>query len=73
MMDNISYFGIADTYCGPEADTPAIKAGTEGLDFLSWTGTYNRDNKPCVDFSVSKEFLSGIDELLDSTQSRKRQ
>lgn len=73
-MSNINeYPGTIDTYSGPEADIPAIKAGTEGLDFLSWTGTYNRDNKPCVDFSVSKEFLFGIDELLDGMQSRKRQ
>ena len=64
-MDNNSrYLNTTDTYKGLETEDPAAKAGTEELDFLSWTGTYNRRNRPCVDFSVSEEFLDGISKML---------
>ena len=64
-MDNNSrYLNTADTYKGLETEDPAAKAGTEELDFLSLTGTYNRGDKPCVDFSISEEFLGGISKML---------
>ena len=64
-MDNNSrYLNTADTYKGLETEDPAAKAGTEELDFLSWTGTYNRGSRTCVDFSVSEEFLDGISKML---------
>ena len=70
-MDNISYLDIADTYRGPETEAPAVKAGTEELDFLSWTGTYNRDDESCADLSVSEEFLDGLGETLSIIYSKK--
>ena len=52
-------FHIIDTFQGLEKDD-SIKAGTEELDFLSWTETYNRDNKPCINFFILNEFFDII-------------
>lgn len=49
-------FDIIDTYQGLEKDDSTIKAGTEELDFFSWTGAYNRDNKPCINFTLNEFF-----------------
>lgn len=53
-------FDIIDTYQGLEKNNSTIKAGTEELDFFSQTGTYNRDNKPCINFSILNEFFDII-------------
>ncbi len=73
-MENVRErnFGIVDSYCGLEAIDPTVRAGTEELDFFSETGTYNRDNEPCINFSISEEFLSSIDALINNMQNRKR-
>lgn len=56
---------MIDTYEGLEVECNRyIKAGTEELNFYSETNTYNRDNKPCIEFSALKDFISGIDYIL---------
>ncbi len=46
-----------------------IKAGTEELSFYSETGTYNRDDVPCIDFVVSEDLKEEIEKLLEKVQS----
>lgn len=61
-------FYIVDSYCGPEAINPTVKAGTEELNFYSETDTYNRDNTPCTTFQISQSFIEGICRLITATQ-----
>lgn len=46
-----------------------VKAGTEELGFYSETGTYNRDDIPCIDFIVSEDLKEEIKKLLEKVQS----
>lgn len=55
---------IVDTYQGLETINPTVKAGTERLNFYSETKTYNRDNKPCVDFTIPNELIEQIDTIM---------
>lgn len=55
---------VIDSYCGPEAINPTVKAGTEELNFYSETKTYNRDNRPCANFYIPEEIVNSIDNLI---------
>lgn len=55
---------IVDTYQGLETINPTVKAGTEELNFYSETGTYNRDNQPCVNFTIQDSFIESIQKIL---------
>lgn len=66
------YLGIVDSYCGPEALDPTVKAGTEELNFYSETNTYNRDNEPCIEFSVLEDFILGIDRMISMINGMKK-
>ena len=65
-------FGVEETYGGPEIVNSPIKSGTEETDFFSETGTYNRDNIPCVDFSVSDTFADGLAEAVEKLKAIQR-
>ena len=61
--------GVVDAYSWPvNVSQGTAKAGTEELNFYSETGTYNRDDIPCVDFSVSPEFIESIDCMIEKLQ-----
>ena len=57
---------MVDTYIGMAAKCKDIKAGTEEINFFSETGTYNRDNIPCIEFHIPDEFLIFIDRMIDT-------
>lgn len=44
---------------------PLVKAGTEELAFYSETGTYNRDDIPCIDFAVPDELRKKCGNLIE--------
>lgn len=49
-----NYLNIKDTYQGLENPHPTVRAGTEELNFMSYTGTYNRDGKHITELCKKK-------------------
>ena len=49
-----------------------VKAGTEEIGFYSETGTYNRDDIPCIDFAVPKEPAEKAERLIEKIKEMQK-
>jgi hypothetical protein len=52
---------------------PLVKAGTEELTFYSETGTYNRDDIPCIDFAVPDELRKKCGDLIERIKEMEKE